>query len=271
MSFRPKGTWGDGYPGWEEDRNEPLRNKRWPARFHGLAVETPPPKPDTAKEVPLVKADEIVKWKGWHAVLIPRLIDSLFNWFRNNVYHLREESPAAPYYELEGPLLKPPGAGTDENPFVMRLPPLFIPTRMTEDGDGNSHVFMELPLHHSVSYLKAAAPRAIARRWTVNGPQGPAYEFEIMCHLKGTWMAIELPSWENVEVLLQEMPTPNPSLGQVVLRMQLNVRLPTAETPPHEYTHYTYHYILDLDSHTPVPQPVKMEHVPVARKRQRRK
>lgn len=102
----------------------------WPANLQELAVETPPPKPDTAKEVRMVNAVEIVRlrptgihllpltassqvtWKGWHAVLIPRLIDSLFNWFRNNVYHLKEESPAAPYYNLEGPLLKPPGAGT---------------------------------------------------------------------------------------------------------------------------------------------------------------
>ncbi|BGO98364.1 hypothetical protein NBRC10513v2_002759 [Rhodotorula toruloides] len=212
MSFRPEGTWGDGFPGWEEDRNEPLRNKHWPAHLHELAVETPPPKPGTAKEVRLVKADEIVKWKGWHAVLIPRLIDSLFNWFRNNVYHLQEESPAAPYYNLEGPLPKPPGAGTVENPFVMHLPPLLIPTLLANNGDGTSHVFMELPLHHSVSYRLTAAPRAMTRRWTVN-------HYETMCSLKGTWMAIELPSWENVQVLLQEMPGPNPSLGHVDLHM----------------------------------------------------
>ncbi|BGP05188.1 hypothetical protein JCM10049v2_000992 [Rhodotorula toruloides] len=266
MSFRPEGTWGDDYPGWKDDRNEPLRNRHWPANLQELAVETPPPKPDTAKEVRMVNAVEIVTWKGWHAILIPRLIVSLFNWFRNNVYHLKEESPAAPYYNLEGPLLKPPGAGTDENPFVMQLPPLLIPTLMAHNGDGTSHVFMELPLHRRVSYTLTAAPRAMSRRWTVNGPQGPTYQFENMCHLKGTWMAIELPSWENVQVLLQEMPTPNPSLGHVVLRMQLNVRLSTTEAPPHQYSHYTYHYLLELDRHTPVPQPLKMEHIPVARR-----
>ncbi|BGP22051.1 salivary gland secretion 1 [Rhodotorula toruloides] len=258
-------SWGSGYPGWADGRRQPLREKRWPASFGHLSVQTPPSEAGTAKEVPLVRAEELVKCQGWHQVLIPRLIDSLFNWFRNNVYHLKEESSAAPYYALEGPLQRPNGAGTHEDPFVMQLPALLIPTLKADNGDGTWHVFMELPLRHSVLYQLTAAPRAMTRRWTVNGSQGPVYQYKTMCYLKETWMVIELPSWDNVQVLLQEMPSPTPSLQRVTLRMQLIARLPTTEVHPHQYSYYTYHYMFELDRHTPVPRPIAAAHFPQAR------